>query len=85
MRRASEHHPRAGDVSREELMKQADEARQRGWDVYFKFSCAYCHERCQFQEPNKLYESGECSGCGKSTAVDVGGFLLAREEKRVYR
>ena len=77
MRKASEYHPRDGDLPREELMTQAQEARERGWTVWFKFSCAYCHERCQFAEPNKLFESGECSGCGQSTLVDVGGFLLS--------
>lgn len=45
-------------------------------DTWFKFTCEHCGERCTFQEPNKLYEYGECHECGKSTKVEVGGFSL---------
>lgn len=77
MRNASEHHAREGDLSRIELLNQGSSAAQDGWTVYFKFSCAWCGERCQFNEPNKLYAKGECAKCGQETIVDVGGFLLA--------
>ena len=77
--------PREGDLNRDDLMAAADEALERygdGVDVYFKFTCVHCGERCMFQEPNKLYESGECSSCGESTTVEYGGFMLTIRTNR---
>lgn len=71
--------PRDGDLTRNELVKAAEEA-VRHWgghvDVHFKFTCAWCGERCMLQEPNKLYENGECHRCGKETPITYGGFCL---------
>jgi hypothetical protein len=44
--------------------------------VHFKFSCDRCGQRNMFQEPNKLFESGECIRCGYVTEVVRGGYLL---------
>lgn len=73
--------PRDGDLPRDELMQAAKEATAPGgqWpgaEVYFKFTCEHCGNRCMFQEPNMLYEFGECSECGEETKVDVGGFTV---------
>jgi hypothetical protein len=66
------------DLPRAELQKLADETLQQypGSQVFFKFTCAHCGERCQFREPNALYERGECHVCGKETEVKQGGFML---------
>lgn len=45
--------------------------------VFFKFTCAHCKERCTFEEANALWEEGECHKCGGITTVDVGGFMLS--------
>ena len=45
-------------------------------DVYFRFTCEYCGERCTFDKKNTLYEEGECAGCGKITKVLFAGFSL---------
>lgn len=75
------HKPREGDLPRDELIRRAEEAvapngQWPGGDVYFKFSCEHCGERCTLQEPNKLYENGECFVCGKSTPINYGGFTI---------
>lgn len=76
------HPPREGDLPREELIAEAERVCQQGWnglkvkDVLFKYTCQWCGERCTMQEPNKLYENGECFACGKSTPIKFGGFLL---------
>ena len=44
--------------------------------VYFKFTCTHCGQRCTFEEPNKLYEAGECYVCKKETKIERAGFLL---------
>lgn len=82
--------PRAGDLDRYELMRRANLAIKDSpvpVDAYFKFTCEHCGERCTFQEPNMLYENGECHKCGKTTPFRVGGFSLhykfglARQQK----
>lgn len=74
--------PREGDLPRDELIAAIPLAiKNLGFENYdveilFKFTCQWCGERCTFQEPNKLYENGECHVCGKSTPVKYGGFML---------
>lgn len=72
------HPPRKGDLPREELMKTAMDviAGGEGIQVFFKFTCEHCGERCLFNEPNMLYEYGECHACGRSTIVEYGGFMV---------
>lgn len=71
--------PREGDLPRDELCRRAeimvDEAPCQV-NVLFKFTCEHCGERCTLQEPNKLYEEGECFKCGHKTKIEVGGFTL---------
>lgn len=76
------HPPREGDLPRDELVKRAQAAMEE-WggrgadiDILFKFTCQWCGERCTLQEPNKLYENGECFACGKSTPIKWGGFSI---------
>ena len=66
------------DYPREEILKKAIQALEQfpGAKVYFKFTCSHCGERCTFQEPNMLYESGECCKCGKDSPVTMAGFSL---------
>jgi len=71
--------PREGDLPREELASRAEQVVQESRvpvDVLFKFTCEHCGERCTLQEPNKLYESGECFSCGKKTEIKFGGYSL---------
>lgn len=73
--------PRKGDLPRDEIVAMAERAvTDNGGPpaarVFFKFTCVHCGERCTFNEPNRLFEWGECVRCGKSTRVDVAGFAL---------
>ena len=66
---------------RDEIMRMADKAiREAGGpdraQVFFKFACTSCGERVEFQEPNKLYERGECCNCGLDQPVNEAGFSL---------
>ena len=67
------------DLPREELQAAAQEALTRypGAEIYFKFTCQYCGLRCTLVEANTLYESGECSACGKQTPITRGGFMIS--------
>jgi rRNA maturation endonuclease Nob1 len=44
--------------------------------VYFKWTCEACRERVTFDEPNTLYEWGECASCGHRQEVTEGGYQL---------
>ena len=69
------------DYPREQIMQMASDAiathggpaRAR---VYFKFTCEACGARCTFNEPNALYESGECCDCGHMTTIAAAGYSL---------
>jgi hypothetical protein len=67
------------DLPREELIELAGEVVKDhpGAEIYFKFTCEHCGERCTLQKPNVLYESGECWKCGKLTPIAHGGFMVA--------
>ena len=69
------------DYPRDEIMKRADQAIQNNGGpeharVFFKFTCPACGERVTFNEPNRLYEEGECCVCGHSAPVEQAGFVL---------
>lgn len=71
--------PREGDLPREELVKAAQKVKEESLvpvQVFFKFSCEHCGHRCMFQEPDKLFEKGECSECGQETVITHGGYAL---------
>lgn len=71
--------PREGDLPRDELIDRANAAVDSyncRVDVHFKFTCPHCGERCMLQEPNMLYENGECHKCGTVSPIEVGGFTL---------
>ena len=75
------HPPRKGDMTRIELAAMAEKAiadfgGSDHAEVFFEFTCQWCGARCTFNEPNKLWENGECAECGKTTHVKVGGFSL---------
>lgn len=44
--------------------------------VLFKYSCEKCGERCTLDQPNMLYENGECHKCGHIQSIDKAGFTL---------
>jgi len=67
------------DLPREELMRQADKFMIEFGDlaeIYFKFTCEACGERCTLVEANKLYEKGICHVCEHETEIKKGGFML---------
>lgn len=72
--------PREGDLPITELTLRAsievEDDKKSGieTEIHFKFTCEECGERCMFDEPNKLYEFGECHKCGHETKVEVGGY-----------
>jgi hypothetical protein len=67
------------DLPRAELEALAAETLKQypGSQIFFKFTCQHCGERCTLSEPNRLYESGECFACGKETTINEGGFMLS--------
>lgn len=44
--------------------------------IHFKFTCPHCGERCTFEEPNKLFELGECFKCGANEPVFRAGYMV---------
>jgi predicted RNA-binding Zn-ribbon protein involved in translation (DUF1610 family) len=44
--------------------------------VFFKFTCPACGTRCTFNDPNTLYERGECADCGHDAPVTHAGYAL---------
>jgi transcription elongation factor Elf1 len=75
---SNHHRPREGDLPRAELMRQAQEVRQRtGADIYFKFTCLHCGERCTLADANTLHARGECHACGKETTIRKGGYMVS--------
>jgi predicted RNA-binding Zn-ribbon protein involved in translation (DUF1610 family) len=44
--------------------------------VYFKFTCPTCGERLTLEEPNILYEDGECAKCGVTAPIEKAGYML---------
>jgi DNA-directed RNA polymerase subunit RPC12/RpoP len=66
------------NLPREQLLRHAQEACRRfpRSVVYFKWTCEACGERVAFDEPNTLYEHGECSSCGHRQEVTEGGYQL---------
>lgn len=72
---------REGDLPKDELVKLAnktiaDSGGPENVEVFFKFTCEKCGERCTFQEPNSIYEFGECCECGHNTLFTKGGYAL---------
>jgi hypothetical protein len=66
------------DYDRNEILRRASLARSqyKGGDIYFKFTCEKCGERCTFDQPNYLFEFGECCACGHSQKITQAGFAL---------
>lgn len=65
------------DYPRDEIMAMAQAATAgKKAAIYFKYTCAYCGQRCTFAEPNLLYATGECFRCGKVTTIEKAGFML---------
>ena len=66
------------DYPRDEIRRRAEEAMALipNSRVYFKFTCQLCGERCTFNEPNMLYERGECCRCGVDQPVTQYGFSM---------
>jgi hypothetical protein len=69
------------DYPRDIIAKKADDAiaahgGPKTARVYFKFTCPQCGARCTFDEPNRLWEEGECHACGTKSPVTEAGFVL---------
>lgn len=66
---------------RDVIVRMAEEAIRRSGGpaaakVFFKFTCVGCGTRCTFNEPNALYERGECASCGLDQPITEAGFAL---------
>jgi hypothetical protein len=60
-----------------QLAQQALDGRPPGsCVVHFTFTCTNCGTRCAFEEPNVLFQRGECFACGRQTTVERARFLL---------
>lgn len=67
------------DRPRAEIIKMANDVIERAAGrakVYFKFTCPGCGERLTLEEPNVLYEDGECVKCGQTHPIERAGFML---------
>ena len=70
------------NLKRPELLIQAQEVidkfsgPNRYVEVYFKWTCNACGARVSFEDPNVLYEYGDCCECGHKQEVTEGGFRL---------
>lgn len=69
------------DLPRAELLKRAEEVMaeyppESKPEIYFKFTCCHCGQRCMLEDKNTLHAYGECFNCGGSTKITKGGFLL---------
>ena len=67
----------------EEVLKKADRAIEEGWTIHFKFTCSRCKERVVLNDPNTIYETGECCECGGVTELrgaeaNLGFLVVAR-------
>jgi predicted RNA-binding Zn-ribbon protein involved in translation (DUF1610 family) len=68
------------DIPREELVRRAEQTLVTFGDlaeIYFKFTCDNCGQRCTFNDANTLHQYGECHKCGHKTEVKKGGFMLS--------
>jgi len=71
--------PRQGDLPKEELIERARTYQaEMQCDIHFKYTCEACGERCTLEEPNTLYEKGECQ-CGHIMPITHGGFMLVKK------
>lgn len=76
--------PNVRDIPRAEAVERvnkllADNAKtlpQSYVEVYFKFTCEQCGERCTLEEADKIYERGMCCECGHETPLTMVGFAL---------
>lgn len=67
------------DRPRLEIIEQASKVIERAAGrakVYFKFTCPSCGERLTLEEPNVLYEDGECAKCGATNPIEKAGFMI---------
>ena len=75
------------DRPRDEIMQLAQDVIDRSKGsatVYFKWTCPECKTRCTFEEPNILYEEGECWSCKQTSKIETAGFMLTLDlEKRL--
>lgn len=61
----------------EEIARQADVQIQLGFTIWQKWTCQHCGSRQTMAEPNLLFRSGNCQECGKTSTIEVCGFMLA--------
>lgn len=76
------------DLPKDELFAKAEEVLARYGEkaeVYFKFTCTHCGQRCTLEKPNYLPKYGECFKCGQDTEIKEGGFMLMLEMRPAAR
>jgi hypothetical protein len=72
--------PREGDLPVATLIRRAQDKiwadKRNGMytHVLFKFTCENCGQRCTLEEPNTIFEEGECFECKHKTKIEFGGY-----------
>jgi Zn finger protein HypA/HybF involved in hydrogenase expression len=64
-----------------EVVKNAEERMNQGWDIYQQFNCAHCGIKQTISDKNKFYTMGLCEECnGKTNIVKDGCNFMATKE-----
>lgn len=70
------------DQTFEELMPVLHDILDNEGTFWGKFWCAHCGARQTFSEKNKLFTSGICEECGKTTKLDRWGLMVMLPTKK---
>lgn len=60
----------------DDVLKQADEAIEKGGTAYQQFTCKGCSNKLTMDVPNTFYTSGQCDKCGHITDIKADGCNL---------
>jgi len=60
----------------DEVLKQANDAIERGGVAYQQFTCAGCDNKLTMDVPDTFYTKGQCDKCGHITDLKEQGCNL---------
>jgi hypothetical protein len=61
------------DFPFDEVLATVRDLIRHGNTIYQKWTCGECGRRCAMNEPNRLFEEGECEHCGYVTNIKQTG------------
>ncbi len=61
-----------------DAISKAEPFHQEGWTVHFQYTCDQCSSMVVFDEPDTIYEIGECCVCGHEQTIERVGFVLSK-------